>query len=112
MQSRRAADERVLCPRFRRYNLHASSAVIDGVQKHSPCPLMTTTGMQRKPGVQVRLVAGSPKASRHSHLNPGFKVVFARIDMVEDAFFCESRPALQPQCVDRPRNPCASAGFH
>ena len=55
---------------------------------------MTTMGMQRKPGVQVRLVAGSPKASRHSHLNPGFKVVFARIDMVEDAFFCESRHAL------------------
>ena len=48
---------------------------------------MTTTGMQRKPGVQVRLAAGSPKASRHSHLNPGFKVVFARIDMVEEAFF-------------------------
>ena len=37
---------------------------------------MTTTGMQRKPGVQVRLAAGSPKASRHSHLNPGFKVVW------------------------------------
>ena len=36
---------------------------------------MTTTGMQRKPGVQVRLVAGSPKASKRSHLNPGFKVV-------------------------------------
>lgn len=47
---------------------------------------MTTTGMQRKPGVQVRLVAGSPTASRHSHLNPGFKVVFARIAMAEDAF--------------------------
>ena len=48
---------------------------------------MTTTGMQRKPGVQVRLAAGSPKASRHSHLNPRFKVVFARIDMVEEASF-------------------------
>jgi hypothetical protein len=65
-----------------------SSAVSDGVHKHTPCPLMTTTGMQRKPGVQVRLAAGSPKVSRHSHLNPGFKVVFARIDMVEEAFFC------------------------
>jgi len=43
--------------------------------------------MQRKPGVQVRLAAGSPTASRHSHLNPRFKVVFARIDMVEEAFF-------------------------
>src|SRR6476661_10617694 len=53
-----------------------SSAVSDGVHKHTPCPLMTTTGMQRKPGVQVRLAAGSPKASRHSHLNPGFKVVW------------------------------------
>ena len=48
---------------------------------------MTTTGMQRKPGVQVRLAAGSPTASRHSHLNPGFKVVFARIDMAEEALF-------------------------
>ena len=55
---------------------------------------MTTKGMQRKPGVQVRLVAGSPKASRHSHLNPGFKVVFARIDMVEDAFLRVARHSL------------------
>jgi hypothetical protein len=36
---------------------------------------MTTTGMQRVPGVQVRLEAGSPMATKHSHLNPGFKVV-------------------------------------
>ena len=60
----------------RRYTSRVSSAVSDGVRKHTPCPLMTTTGMQRKPGVQVRLAAGSPKASRHSHLNPGFKVVW------------------------------------
>jgi hypothetical protein len=32
-------------------------------------------GAQRKPGVQVRLAAESPKASKRSHLNPGFKVV-------------------------------------
>jgi hypothetical protein len=31
--------------------------------------------MQRVPGVQVRLEAGSPMATKHSHLNPGFKVV-------------------------------------
>ena len=72
-----------------RYTAVASSALCDGVRKHSPCPLMTTMGMQRKPGVQVRLAAGSPKASRHSHLNPGFKVVFARIALAEDVLLLD-----------------------
>src|SRR3546814_17094331 len=34
---------------------------------------MTTTGAQRKPGVQARLAEESPKDSRRSHLNPGFR---------------------------------------
>lgn len=37
---------------------------------------MTTTGAQWIPGVQARLAAESPKDSRRSHLNPGFKVVW------------------------------------
>ena len=52
-----------------------SSAVFDSVRKHSPCPLITTAGAQRKRGVHVRPVAESPKASKRSHLNPGIKVV-------------------------------------
>jgi len=32
-------------------------------------------GCATAPGVQVRLVAGSPKESQRTHLNPGFKVV-------------------------------------
>ena len=71
----RRADERAIVPALPRYNLRTSSAVRDSLRKHSPCPLMTTTGAQRKPGVHVRLVAESPKASKRSHLNPGFKVV-------------------------------------
>src|SRR5690606_26238908 len=59
-----------------RYTSGAFSAVIDGVHKHTPCPLMTTTGAQWKPGVQARLAAVSPMDSRRSHLNPGFKVVW------------------------------------
>jgi len=77
---------------------------------------MTTMGMQRKPGVQVRLAAGSPTASRHSHLNPGFKVVFARIDMVEEAFFSarcgRNRPSrFVPAMVARPMEPVREYGF-
>lgn len=61
-----------------------SSAVDDGVRKHSPCPLIATAGAQRKPGVQVRLVAGSPKASKRPHLNHGFKVVSRASPSAED----------------------------
>src|SRR5690606_3995989 len=70
------ADERTRPTSAPRYTLRAFSAVIDGVHKHTPCPLTTTTGAQRKPGVQARLAAESPKDSRRSHLNPGFKVVW------------------------------------
>src|SRR3546814_11306410 len=70
------ADERNRVRVASRYTLPAFSAVIDGVHKHKPCPLMTTTGAQRKPGVQARLAAESPKDSRRSHSNPGFKVVW------------------------------------
>ena len=69
------ADERTAPSRLAALYFAHVLCCADSVRKHSPCPLMTTTGMQRKPGVQVRLVAGSPKASKHSHLNPGFKVV-------------------------------------
>ena len=69
---------------------------------------MTTTGAQRKPGVQVRLVAESPKASKCSHLNPRFKVVFAGIAMAEDVFFRglaavgrELRRACRCMSIDR-----------
>ena len=93
-----ATDERISRPRSSRYTPYASSAVYDGMRKHSPCPLMTTTGAQRKPGVQVRLVAESPKASKCSHLNPRFKVVFAGIAMAEDVFFC-GLAALTANCV-------------
>jgi hypothetical protein len=77
---------------------------------------MTTTGMQRKPGVQVRLAAGSPTASRHSHLNPGFKVVFARIDMVEEAFFCALPIAVRTPVhgfgnARKPTEPVRKCGF-
>src|SRR3546814_14925003 len=70
------ADERNRVRVASRYTHPAFSAVIDGVHKHTPCPLMTTTGAQRKPGVQARLAAESPKDSRRSHLNPGFTVVW------------------------------------
>jgi len=86
--SRIATDKRMSRARWPRYTHRASSAVHDGMRKHSPCPLTTTTGAQRIPGVQVRLVAESPKASKRLHLNPGFKVVFAGIAMAEDVFFC------------------------
>src|SRR5688572_6245565 len=66
--------------------LLASSAVYDSARKHSPCPLMTTTGRPRKPGVHVCLAAESPMAPKLSHLNPGFKVVYASIAMAEDVF--------------------------
>src|SRR3970040_255150 len=69
------ADERALSMIAARYTPRMSSAVDDGVRKHSPCPLIATAGAQRRPGVQVRLVAGSPTASKCSHLNHGFKVV-------------------------------------
>src|SRR3546814_3274838 len=58
------ADERNRVRVASRYTHPAFSAVIDGVHKHTPCPLMTTTGAQRKPGVQARLAAESPKDSR------------------------------------------------
>jgi hypothetical protein len=74
--------------------------VYDGMRKHSPCPLMTTTGAQRKPGVQVRLVAESPKASKCSHLNPRFKVVFAGIVMAEDVF-CRGLASSAADCAVR-----------
>src|SRR5690606_12778928 len=70
------ADERTRPTSAPRYTLRAFSAVIDGVPKHTPWPLMTTTGAQWIPGVQARLAAESPKDSRRSHLNPGFKVVW------------------------------------
>lgn len=76
----------------------ASSAVIDGARKHSPWPLMTTTGMWRHPGVHVRLAAESPMEAQRPHLNLGFKVVFARIVTAEDAFPIPLRrpPASRP----------------
>ncbi|GAB3098919.1 hypothetical protein GCM10027159_21120 [Lysobacter terrae] len=74
-RNRPCPDERAGSLQTPRYNSRTSSAVRDSLRKHSPCPLMTTTGAQRKPGVQVRLVAESPKASKRPHLNPGFKVV-------------------------------------
>ena len=62
---------------FRHASLYWLRILCRGRQqaKHSPCPLITTTGRERKPGVQVRLAAGSPMAPNSSHLNPGFKVV-------------------------------------
>lgn len=87
----RVTDERMSPPHLRRYTSSASSDVHDGMRKHSPCPLITTTGAQRNPGVQVRLVAESPKVFKRSHLNPRFKVVFAGIAMAEDVFFYGAR---------------------
>lgn len=69
------ADERAMQFRRYRYTVFASSAVNDSARKHSPCPLIATTGGQRKPGVHVCLAAESPMAPKPSHLNPGFKVV-------------------------------------
>ena len=114
---RDATDERMRMRPSERYTFAASSAVIDGVQKHSPCSLITTTGVQRKPGVQVRLVAESPKASRHSHLNPRFKVVFASIAMAEDAIISSGagrvtrRAGLHAPNLHVPGNPRSCAGF-
>src|SRR5690606_16044456 len=71
-----AADEWMHASGARRYTSSAASALCDGVHKHAPCPLMTTTGMQRQPGVQVRHVAGSPTVSRSLRWNPGFKVLW------------------------------------
>ena len=42
-----AAERNCDCRARERAILAASSAVSDGVRKHSPCPLMTTTGTQR-----------------------------------------------------------------
>ena len=69
-----AADERQCDLRNARYTL---SVLCCGRRRAQtvPCPLIATAGAQRKPGVQVRLVAGSPKVSKHPHLNPRFKVV-------------------------------------
>src|SRR5688572_20878930 len=78
------ADERPRPTRLPRYTSSTSSAVHDSLRKHSPCPLLTTTGVRRKPGVQVRLVAGSPTASKRPHLNPGFKVVSQASPLAED----------------------------
>lgn len=68
-------DERMRRRGLPRYTACASSAVFDGLRKHSPCPLRTTTGAQRQSGVHVRLAAESPRVTKRPHLNPGFKVV-------------------------------------
>ena len=91
------ADERAGPRKPSRYNSRTSSAVRDSLRKHSPCPLMTTTGTQRKPGVHVRPVAESPKASKRSHLNPGFKVV-SQASHTGGGLLSPARGASAPRC--------------
>src|SRR3546814_2972629 len=95
------ADERNRVRVASRYTRPAFSAVIDGVHKHTPCPLMTTTGAQRKPGVQARLAAESPKDSRRSHLNPGFKVVWHASTWWRDRKSTRLTPVTNAQLVCR-----------
>ena len=86
---------RVLCRVRRRAQTYALS-------------LKTTKGVQRKPGVQVRLAAGSPKASRHSHLNPGFKVVWHASTWRRMHHLLASPTSVRRTCE---RSPYAGAGF-
>ena len=80
------ADERTDLRERRRYTPAHVLCCARRPAKHSPCPLITTPGTQPESGVQVRLVAGSPKIPKRSHLNPGFKVVSQASSLAEDYF--------------------------
>lgn len=69
----------------------ASSAVYDGLRKHSPCPLMTTMGADGILGCKSAM-SGKPEGLQTFPLEPRVQGRFAGIDMAEDVLLTGLEP--------------------